>query len=160
MSLFDLFRDVSYVPELQRLADISGYMKIQANLAEARSQQERMTANRRIEELEEEVAQLTIVLEAMLEKLYESGNLDSETLAAKIHEIDLRDGVADGKITKAKPTTLMKKQAVKAVKLATKKAEKPPVKLICPEPERKVSTKDSMPTRKVFTKESAPKRRF
>lgn len=160
MSLFDLFRDVSYVPELQRLADISGYMKIQANLAEARSQQERVTANRRIEELEEEVAQLTIVLEAMLEKLYESGNLDSETLAAKIHEIDLRDGVADGKITKSKPTAAVKKQVRKEVKLQTRKSENPPVKLVCPESERKVLVKDSTTARKVFTKETNSKRKF
>jgi hypothetical protein len=148
MSLFDLFRDVSYVPELQRLADVSGYLKIQANLAEARRQQERMTASRRIEELEGEVAQLTIVLEAMLEKLYESGNLNSETLAAKIIEIDLRDGVADGKITKAKRTAPVKKPAVKEMKLVTKKAEKPPVKFLYTEPQRKTFSKDSNSKRK------------
>jgi hypothetical protein len=104
MSLFDIFRDFSQTNELQRLTDVSGYLKIQSKLAEARDQQERMTAKKRIEELETEVAQLTIVLEAMIEKFYESGLLDSDQLASKIVEIDMRDGVADGKITKPKPS--------------------------------------------------------
>jgi hypothetical protein len=140
MSLFEFFRDLSQTHEMQRLADISGYLRIQSNLAEARHRQERLSANKRIEELEEEVAQLTIVLEAMIERFYESGLLDADGLAKKIAEIDFRDGIADGKITKTKPTAAVKKQVRN------------------PKPEEKV--KDSAPTRKVFTKEPAPKRKF
>jgi hypothetical protein len=158
MSLFEFFRDLSQTHEMQRLADISGYLRIQSNLAEARHRQERLSANKRIEELEEEVAQLTIVLEAMIERFYESGLLDADGLAKKIAEIDFRDGIADGKITKTKPTAAVKKQVRKEVKLQTKKSEIPPVKLMYPKPEEKV--KDSAPTRKVFTKEPAPKRKF
>lgn len=160
MSLFDFFRDLSQTHELQRLSDVSGYLRIQSRLADARNHQERLSANKRIEELEEEVAQLTIVLEAMIENFYESGVLDGDRLAKKIMEIDLRDGVADGKITKIKSAETLKKQVRKEVKLQTKKFEKPPVKLVCPEPERKVSAKDSTPTRKVFIKASNPKRKF
>lgn len=145
---------------MQRLADVSGYLKIQSSLAEARHRQESLSANKRIEELEAEVAQLTIVLEAMIEKFYESGILDGNGLAKKIAEIDLRDGVADGKITKIKPAVAAKKQVIKPVKLQTKKLEKPPVKLVYPEPEEKVVAKQPVPTRKVFTKEPAPKRKF
>lgn len=143
---------------MQRLADISGYLRIQSNLAEARHRQERLSAQKRIEELEEEVAQLTIVLEAMIERFYESGLLDAAGLAKKIAEIDLRDGIADGKITKSKPTAAVKKQVRKEVKLQTKKSGIPPVKLMYPKPEEKA--KDPAPTRKVFTKEPAPKRKY
>jgi hypothetical protein len=160
MSLFEFFRDFSHTHEMQRLADVSGYLRIQSSLAEARHHQERLSADKRIEELEAEVAQLTIVLEAMLEKFYESGVIDGDGLAKKIAEIDLRDGVADGKITRIKPATPVKKQIRKEVKLQTRKSEKPPVKLVCPEPERKISVRDSAPARKVFTKESKPKRKF
>jgi hypothetical protein len=160
MSLFDFFRDLSQTHEMQRLADISGYLRIQSNLAEARNRQERVSANKRIEDLEDEVAQLTIVLEAMIEKFYESGLLDGDVLAKKIAEIDLRDGVADGKITKIKLVAVAKNQVRKEVKLQTKKSEKPPVKLACPKPEEKVISKDPVTTRKVFTKEPSPKRKF
>lgn len=148
MSLFEFFRDFSSTHEMQRLADVSGYLKIQSSLAEARHRQERLSANRRIEELEAEVAQLTIVLEAMIEKLYESKVLDGDELAKRISEIDLRDGVADGKITKGKPVPVGKKQVRKEVKLKTGNSEKPPVKLVYPEPKRKVFTKGTMPKRK------------
>ncbi|MES2981355.1 MAG: hypothetical protein V4727_03495 [Verrucomicrobiota bacterium] len=160
MSLFDIFRDFSNTHEMQRLADVSGYLRIQSSLAEARHRQERVSATQRIEELEEEVARLTIVLEATIEKFYESGVLDGDGLAKRIAEIDLRDGVADGKITKSKPAAAAKKQVRKEVKLQTKKSERPPVKLVCPEPERNILVKDSPPTRKVFTKEVNPKRKF
>lgn len=145
---------------MQRLADVSGYLKIQSSLAEARHRQENMSANKRIEELEAEVAQLTIVLEAMIERFYESGMLDGDLLARKIAEIDLRDGVADGKITRMRPDVTAKKQVRKPVKLQTRKLEKSPVKLVYPKPEEKAGVKDPASTRKVFTKESAPKRKY
>lgn len=160
MSLFEFFRDFTQTHEMQRLADISGYMKIQANLAEARHRQERMSANQRIEELESEVAQLTIVLEAMIEKFYESGVLNGDDLAKKIAEIDLRDGVADGKITKMKPAATVKKQVRKEVKLRTRKSDKPPVKLVYPDPKAKEAGKDTATVRKVFTKEPKPKQKY
>lgn len=160
MSLFEFFRDFTQTHEMQRLADVSGYLKIQSSLAEARHRQERMSANQRIEELEAEVAQLTIVLEAMIEKFYENGVLNGNDLAKKIAEIDLRDGVADGKITKMKPAATAKKQVRKEVKLQTKKSDKPPVKLMYPKPEANAVTKDSAPERKVFSKEPKPKRKY
>lgn len=160
MSLFEFFRDFSQTHEMQRLADVSGYLKIQSSLAEARHRQESLSAKKRIEELEAEVAQLTIVLEAMIEKFYESGILDGDGLAKKIAEIDLRDGVADGKITKIQSAVVAKKQVRKEVKLQTKKSDKPPVKLVYPEPERKEVAKNPTPARKVFTKESSPKRKY
>ncbi len=160
MSLFEFFRDFSQTHEMQRLADVSGYLKIQSSLAEARHRQESLSANKRIEELEAEVAQLTIVLEAMIEKFYESGILDGDGLAKKIAEIDLRDGVADGKITKIRPAAAAKKKVIKPVKLQTRKPEKAPVKLVYPKPEEKVVAKEPVSTRKVFEKESKSTRKY
>lgn len=69
-----------------------------------------LSAERRIEELENEVAQLTIVLEAMIEQLCDKDAMTREELAAKISEIDLRDGVADGRMTKMEPEVKEKKR--------------------------------------------------
>lgn len=160
MSLFEFFREFTQTYEMQRLADISANMKIQANLAQARHQQERVSANQRIVELEAEVAQLTIVLEAIIEKFYESGVLNGDDLAKKIAEIDLRDGVADGKITKTKPSLTVKKQVRKEVKLRTSKSDKPPVKLVYPAPKSKEARKDSIAVSRVFTKEPKPKQKY
>ena len=50
--------------------------------------------------LEDRLDRLTLVCMALWELLKERGELTEEDLATKVREIDLRDGVADGKITK------------------------------------------------------------
>ena len=50
--------------------------------------------------LENRLDKLTLICQALWELLKERGELTEEDLAAKVREIDLRDGVADGKISK------------------------------------------------------------
>jgi hypothetical protein len=49
--------------------------------------------------LEEKVAKLALITRALLELLQESTGISEEPLRAKITEIDLRDGQADGRMT-------------------------------------------------------------
>lgn len=101
MSLFDhFFPEVAQIEELRRIADSTSLAAHHSKLARARMDQEKLSTGRRIQELENEVAQLTIVIEAMLEHFCDSGATSREQLAARIARIDLRDGIADGKITK------------------------------------------------------------
>lgn len=64
-----------------------------------------MSMKKRIDELESEVGQLTIIIEALLETMADRSIMTREELARKIGEIDARDGVIDGRITKQKPTS-------------------------------------------------------
>jgi len=52
----------------------------------------------RIEDANERIDELAIIIRAMWALLEEQG-MTAEQLAAKIEEIDLRDGVADGRVT-------------------------------------------------------------
>lgn len=53
----------------------------------------------RIVELEEQLETMAIKCQAMWELLCHAGQLTDEHLMQKIQEIDLRDGMADGKMT-------------------------------------------------------------
>lgn len=100
MSLFHfLFPEVAQAEHLDRLARATEMANAQSRLSHVRLSHQKNTAEKRIQELESEVAQLTLVLEALIEKLTEDAGLTRDDLAAKIAEIDLRDGVADGRIT-------------------------------------------------------------
>ena len=57
-------------------------------------------AQREVRGLEDRLGRLTLVCMALWELLKERGELTEEDLATKVREIDLRDGVADGKITR------------------------------------------------------------
>jgi hypothetical protein len=52
-----------------------------------------------IDRLERKLDQLALLSRAMYELLQESTGMTNEQLAAKVSEIDLRDGKADGKVT-------------------------------------------------------------
>lgn len=106
MSLFDfLFPDVAQATHLRRLADATAQASMQSRLSQARGNQQRLSAEKRVQELESEVAQLTLVVEALIEKLVENGVTNREDLASKIAEIDLSDGVEDGRITPPPPSS-------------------------------------------------------
>ena len=72
----------------------------QARLAQVRAERAAIGAKDRVEELEEEVARITLLLEGVLEHLNENGVMTLTDLRTKVAEIDTRDGVIDGKITK------------------------------------------------------------
>ena len=54
---------------------------------------------RRVRELEHHIGRLTLLNQALWEVLREKVGLTDEQLRAKIHEVDLRDGVEDGRMT-------------------------------------------------------------
>ena len=71
-----------------------------AQSAERSGREAKRTADRTSraqEELEEKVESLALVCQALLEILAEKTGVTQEQVDAKIEEIDLRDGVKDGK---------------------------------------------------------------
>ncbi|MCD0460378.1 hypothetical protein [Roseiconus lacunae] len=54
----------------------------------------------RIEELEEQVGELALLCRTLLTTLRESGAIDPKQFETVMREIDLEDGVEDGKITR------------------------------------------------------------
>ncbi len=110
MSLFDFFfPEIAQASHLRRIADAASMGNTQARISQSRSQQQRSSSEKRIQELEAEVAQLTIVMEALIEKLSDNSGVTREQLAAKIFEIDRRDGVVDGRVTPQQPVEEPKK---------------------------------------------------
>ncbi len=101
MSLFDFFfPEEAQAAHLRRLADSQARSNTHNRIANARAQASAATTQRRIEELENELGQMTILVESLLECIEEQGLLSRKQLAQKIGEIDARDGVIDGRITK------------------------------------------------------------
>ncbi len=101
MSLFDfLFPDQAQAAHLRRLADSTSLANTQARISQTRSSISNSSLEKRVVELEDEVGQLTIVIESLLESIADKGVLTREDIARKIGEIDARDGVIDGRITK------------------------------------------------------------
>ncbi len=68
--------------------------------ASARSEAGANRAERAVISLEERIDKLLLVNMAVWELLKERTSLTEEDLLAKVQEVDLRDGVADGKVTK------------------------------------------------------------
>lgn len=56
-------------------------------------------AQKTIQKMEREMGETQLLVKAMMEMMEESGVCNSNELLAKIQEIDLRDGVADGQVT-------------------------------------------------------------
>jgi len=101
MSLFDFFfPEQAQAAHLRRLADGTATNRIQARAARARQARSKNTSEQRIKELEDEVAELTIVVEALVEILDDTNSPRRVDLARKVAEIDARDGVRDGSVTK------------------------------------------------------------
>ena len=91
MSLFDFFfPEEAQASHLRSLAESNSLVLTQARLARARAEQTCLSAEKRVAELETEVGELTIVVEALLEILEEQGVLSKVDLARKIGEIDAR----------------------------------------------------------------------
>jgi ribosomal protein S27AE len=67
-----------------------------ANSADTRAKE----IGRDVRSLEERLDELSLACAAMWELLEEKTSLTHEDLFAKVREIDLRDGTADGKVTK------------------------------------------------------------
>jgi hypothetical protein len=61
--------------------------------------------------LEEKLDKLALICRAMFEILQEKGGISDKELSAKVTEIDLRDGQADGRVAPPPPKTCPKCQA-------------------------------------------------
>jgi len=106
MSLFDIFfPDLSQASHLRRIADQGALNHTQQRLNRMRSDMSSATSSRKIESIQRDVDSMSLVIEALIESLDEKGLLSRGDLAEKAHEIDIRDGVLDGKITKEHPDT-------------------------------------------------------
>jgi len=70
-----------------------------ARTAASRAEQKAHGLEQRIRELEHHVGRLSLLNQALWEVLRERAKLTDAELEQKAHEIDLRDGVADGRMT-------------------------------------------------------------
>jgi hypothetical protein len=114
MSLFNFFfPEQALAAHVLRIAESTSIASTQARILQARGDHAQSSAKKRIDELEKEVGQLTIVIEALLETIADQGIVTREDLARKIGEIDSRDGVIDGRITKQKPSTVEASSKIK-----------------------------------------------
>ena len=68
------------------------------------------TLEQRIAQLEQDLGQAGLAIEALLELLEQSGAVTREALAARTREIDARDGIADGRMTSPQPETFTPKR--------------------------------------------------
>ena len=71
----------------------------EASISAARSARMSRENAHEVESLEERVDKLILVCTSLWELLKERTDLSEEDLMTKVHEVDLRDGTADGKIT-------------------------------------------------------------
>jgi len=100
MRLFDFFMPgVAQATHLRQIASSNVLANTQARLQSARLANSQRSSDARVKALEE-VGQLTIIVELLMECLEEKGSVTKPELMQKIGEVDTRDGVIDGRITK------------------------------------------------------------
>ncbi len=88
--------------EWKQRADIES-MKSRASVVGRSMRRRTGELSKRIEELEDDVAELTLTCRTLLTILRESGVVDPIVFAEKFADIDAEDGVIDGKVTKPEP---------------------------------------------------------
>ncbi|MBK1791623.1 hypothetical protein [Persicirhabdus sediminis] len=104
MSLLDFFfPDVAQATHLRRIADQSSLSSTQQRIASMQQQARSGVNEQRIANLENELAEMCLMVESLIEVLEDKQVLSRSELAQKVHEVDARDGVIDGKITKQVP---------------------------------------------------------
>lgn len=86
-------------------------------LSAANARSDASDAKLKVDQLEDEIERLLMITEAMWGILKEQLNYDDEELVRRVQEIDMRDGVLDGKVSKKEPKkcascgrTVMKKR--------------------------------------------------
>ncbi len=101
MSLYEFFfPQQAAAQHLRSIVHHNQFSNAVNRVNQARAIRRGQVTKERVEELEDEVAQLTIVLEALMEVLGENKTITIEKVAQKIADIDAMDGVIDGRITK------------------------------------------------------------
>lgn len=100
MSFFDyLFPEQAQASHMRNIANSMSLSRTQGRITQARVERKAMTNEKRVSELEDEVARMTIIMEGLLELFDEKELVSRVDLARKIGEIDARDGTIDGRIT-------------------------------------------------------------
>jgi len=111
MSLFDFFfpeqAQASHLRSLAEQGEAQSLARHRERLAAVQSGRAEAARTRsleqRIEQLERDLGQAGLAIEALLELLEQTGAVSREALAARIQQIDGRDGVADGRLTPPNP---------------------------------------------------------
>jgi DNA repair exonuclease SbcCD ATPase subunit len=57
----------------------------------------------RVTQLESEVGELALLSKTLMRLIVEKGTCTGQELEAMLHQVDLADGVADGRVTKIRP---------------------------------------------------------
>ena len=88
------------------LWDVVQQMQISSIESNAKTERRRMRrramkSDRRLEDLEDEVARLQLLCHALVRVACDAGQLTPERLQAVLHESDAEDGVIDGRVTPA-----------------------------------------------------------
>jgi len=108
-----LFPDYATARHLRTLDEKNRTLEVRQRVAHNRSNRlieaKSKKANSRIEQLEQELGQASLVIEALIEKLEEKSLVSREELERLVTEIDARDGVIDGRITPTDSTTAKEK---------------------------------------------------
>jgi hypothetical protein len=107
MSFFDFFfPEEAQASHLRRIADQQQSQAHQEGMRHFRDERERrwevsrsQALEQRVEELERDLGQAGLVIEALLQALESSGTLKREEIAARAIAIDSADGVTDGRVT-------------------------------------------------------------
>ena len=115
MSFFDLlFPEWAQATHLRTLTEQNRNNQTQQRISQVRAERiataSRNKLERRVENLEQELGQAALVIEALMEKLEEKELATREDMLTLIQEIDARDGVVDGRMTPQKPESFESNQ--------------------------------------------------
>jgi hypothetical protein len=111
MSFFDFFfPEQAQASHLRRLAE-QGHahstalhrQRLQAVQQQRQEESRTRSLEQKVAQLEQDLGHAALTIEALLELLEQSGAVTREALAARIREVDARDGVADGRLTPPAP---------------------------------------------------------
>jgi hypothetical protein len=107
MSFFDFFfPQEAQASHLRRIADQQELQSQQEGMQRFRDERDRrwetsrsQALEQRVEELERDLGQASLVIEALIQLLESSGTLKRDDIATRAIAIDSADGVTDGRVT-------------------------------------------------------------
>jgi predicted Holliday junction resolvase-like endonuclease len=108
MSFFDFFfPEVAQASHLRSIAETQRLESVHAANQRFREERERRwdaaherNLEQRVDELERDLGQAGLIIEALLQALEENGTLKREDIAQRAAAVDAGDGVTDGRVTR------------------------------------------------------------
>ena len=98
--LWDAFQAAQFISGVVTTSGSPSSSQLDARMDRIQDAQARDEAAQRVAiELDEKINRLALICRAIFELLQPSSGISEAQLAAKIHEIDERDGAADGRMT-------------------------------------------------------------